>query len=230
MKTSYHIPPFAQRCRQAADQAWKASFEHPFVRELAKGTLDKQKFRFYQMHDARYLEAFADATSLIAVRCRQPKDKLWFIEAARLALVVEGELHAGYGKTLGYNEKDIAELELTLNNAAYQNHMVATAQRGSLLEAVAAITPCPWLYIDLGQHLLQELKTIPDDHPYANWLRMYSNPQFNDYMENLLERLQRFSEESDASTCQRAVEAFVMSARYEYLFWEAAYTNQKWPV
>lgn len=226
----FTVPPFARACITAAADAWGASFGHPFVRALAEGTLDSERFRFYQMQDARYLEAFADAASLISIRCADPGDKLWFIDAARLALVVEGELHAGYGRKLGYTPEDVAAIELTPNNRAYQNHMVTTAQQGSLVEAVAALVPCPWLYIDLGQHLLRELGTIPDAHPYADWLRTYSDPQFNQYMEDILDRLQRFADAADDATRARAVNAFVTSARYEWMFWDQAWTSQAWPV
>lgn len=226
----FTVPPFASACIDAAAGAWRASFDHPFVRALASGELDAERFRFYQMQDARYLEAFADASALIATRCSSPADKLWFIDAARMALVVEGELHAGYGRRLGYGPKEIAALELSPNNRAYQNHMIATAQTGTLVEAVAALAPCPWLYVDLGQHLLRELGTIEDAHPYAAWLRMYSDPQLNEYMENLLERLQRFADAADAGARARAQTAFVASARYEWMFWEQAWTQQAWPV
>ncbi len=229
-RSGFTVTPFARECRDAADGAWGASFDHPFVRSLADGTLDSERFRFYQMQDARYLEAFADACALISVRCVSPADKLWFLDAARLALIVEGELHAGYGRSLGYGPDDIARLELTPNNRAYQDHMVASASRGSLLDAVAAIAPCPWLYIDLGQRLLEGLGEIPEDHPYAAWLRMYSDPAFDDYMNNLLERLQRFAEETDETGRARAKTAFVTSARYEYMFWQQAWERQSWPV
>lgn len=227
---AFTVPPFAASCLDAAGDAWQASFDHPFVRALADGSLGAERFRFYQMQDARYLEAFADASSLVSTRCTRPADKLWFIEAAQLALVVEGELHAGYGEKLGYGLDDIAALELTPNNRAYQNHMIATAQRGTLAEAVAALTPCPWLYIDLGQHLERKLGTIPDKHPYADWLRMYSDPEFNEYMDNLLERLQRFADASSEAACDRAREAFAVSTRYEWMFWQQAWTQQAWPV
>jgi thiaminase/transcriptional activator TenA len=226
----YPVPPFAEECIDAAGDSWAASFDHPFVRALAEGTLDSDRFRFYQMQDARYLEAFSDAAALISTRCVDPNDKLWFIDAARMALVVEGELHAGYGDTLGYGPDDIAALELTPNNKAYQDHMIATAQRGTLVEAVAALTPCPWLYIELGQHLLHELGTIADDHPYADWLRMYSDPGFNEYMENILERLQRFADAADDAARTRAQDAFRMSARYEWMFWQQAWERQGWAV
>jgi thiaminase/transcriptional activator TenA len=231
MERAFDVPPFAQRCMEAAGQAWGASFAHPFVRALSAGTLDADRFRFYQMQDARYLESFADAASLIATRCVRPDDKLWFVDAARMALVVEGQLHAGYGKTLGYGPEDIAAVPLTPNNLGYQNHMVAMATRGTRVEAVAALTPCPWLYIDLGQHLMAEHGgAVADSHPYAAWLRMYADPGFNSYMDNILERLQRFADAADEPARSRAVTAFVQSAQYELMFWEQAWTGQKWPV
>jgi thiaminase/transcriptional activator TenA len=226
----FDVPAFARTCLQASGQMWRASFDHPFVRALAQGELDGDRFRFYQMQDARYLEAFSDASALISTRVDRPDDKLWFIDAARLALVVEGELHAGYGEALGYGPEDIAALELTPNNRAYQDHMISTAMRGTLVEAVAALTPCPWLYIELGQHLLDELGTIDDDHPYAEWLRMYSDPEFNDYMQNLLARLQRYADAADDAARERAVEAFRTSVRYEWMFWQQAWEEQDWPV
>jgi len=227
---SYTVPAFAEECLEAAGEAWHAAHDHPFVRALADGSLDSDRFRFYQMQDARYLEAFADATSVISTRCPDPDDKLWFIEAAQMAVVVEKELHAGYGEKLGYDADDVARLELTPNNRAYQNHMVATAHTGSLVEAVAAITPCPWLYVDLGQQLEAEMGDVPADHPYADWLEMYRDPDFNEYMDNLLERLQRFAVASDPVTRERAKDQFVLSVRYEWMFWDQAWTRQEWPV
>jgi thiaminase/transcriptional activator TenA len=227
---AFAVPPFARACLEHAGAAWGAAFSHPFVTALASGSLEPQRFRFYQMQDARYLEAFADACALVSTRTPAPNDKLWFLDAARLALVVEGQLHAGYGKTFGYTDADIAALELTPNNRAYQDHMVATATRGSLVEAIAAITPCPWLYIDLGQWLLRELGQIEDTHPYAAWLRTYADPGFNEYMTSLLERLERAANAAGEAERARAKEAFLVSVRYEWMFWEQAWIAQRWPA
>lgn len=224
------VPPFGRACIQAAGDVWGASFTHPFVQALADGTLAPERFRFYQMQDARYLEAFADACSLVSTRCVAPDDKLWFIEAARLALVVEAQLHAGYGARLGYTAQEIAALDLTPNNRAYQNHMVAAAQRGTLVEAVAALTPCPWLYTELGRHLEEQLGTIPDDHPYGDWLRTYADPGFVIYTNELLAHLQRYADAHDEAARERARAAFVTSARYEWMFWQQAWEGQTWPI
>ena len=49
-------------------------------------------------------------------------------------------------------------------------------------------------------------------------------------MDALLGRLQRFADAADEAARARAVESFVVSARYEFLFWEQAWTFQEWPV
>lgn len=224
------VPRFAEECKQASGEAWGASFEHPFVRALADGSLSTGKFKFYQMQDARYLEAFADACSLISTRCNETDDKLWFIEAARLALVVEAQLHEGYGARLGYTRKEIAALSLSPDNRAYQNHMISSAASGSLLESVAAMTPCPWLYTELGMYLQDRHGRVDDDHPYADWLRTYADPSFVEYTNALLSRLERFAAAHDQAARDRAKEAFAVSARYEWMFWEQAWNLQTWPV
>lgn len=224
------VPEFARACLGAADAAWKASHEHPFVEALIDGSLDAERFKFYQMQDARYLEGFADACSILSTRFALPGDKLWFIDAARLAIVVERQLHEGYGERLGYTAADIAALKRTPNNQAYVNHMLTCARHGSLLEGVAALAPCPWLYTDLGQHLVPAPGDIPGDHPYADWLATYADPGFVTYTNELLAILQRLADSHGDTWHERAVDAFVASARYEWMFWEQAWTRQSWPV
>lgn len=228
MQSPFPIPPFALECKLYANESFGASYKHPFVIALANGTLDPKIFRFYQIQDAKYLESFSDACAILSTKVKDPDDKLWLIDAARMALVVEGQLHLGYGKTLGYDAKTIADTEPTPSNLAYQNHMVSTALKGSILEGFCAIAPCPWLYIELGQHLLREKGTIPDDHPYASWLKMYSDPGFNDYMTHLLAKLEKYSLGTDIATKQRAKVTFQQSCNYEWMFWEQAWTNQNW--
>lgn len=224
---------FTDRCRDRAADAWDASFDHPFVRALVDGSLDAERFKFYQMQDARYLEAIADAFVKIGTRCPEPDDKLWFVEAAQRALETERSLHLHYGDQLGYGPDDLRTLELTPNNRAYQNHMLERTERGTRLAALAAVAPCPWLYRELGQHIWKELGgSVDDDHPYADWIRRYADPDPEEAMDirELVDRLDRWAEQHDEEARTRAVDAFQTSARYEWMFWEQAWTRQEWPV
>lgn len=227
---SLHIPEFAARCREACHEEWESAATHPFVRALIDGSLDSDRFRFYQMQDARYLEAYADTCSLLSTRFTAPSDKLWFIDGARLAIVVEQELHAGYGQKLGYTPEDVASLVCSPNNTGYQNHMLQAAGQRSLVEGLAALAPCPWLYTDIGMRMMEELGEIPEDHPYADWLATYADPSFVTYTSQLLAILERTAGEHVGARLDAAVEAFRQSVRYEWMFWEQAWTMQEWPI
>ena len=50
---------FSEHLRQLAAPIWEAQLHHPFVVALGKGTLPLQKFRYYILQDARYLEELA---------------------------------------------------------------------------------------------------------------------------------------------------------------------------
>lgn len=226
---SFEVPPFAALCLEAAVEDWRASFEHPFLLGLLDGTLDEEKFRYYQMQDARYLQTYADVCSMISVRFKDAGRKLWFIEGARLALVVERELHEEYGRKLGYTGEDIANLVLSPDNRAYQNHLLTSARSDSLLTAVAALAPCPWLYADIGQQVIHRFTELPEDHPYADWLATYADPTFVVYTNELLAHLQYVADRfPDPDHQSDAIEAFVLSAKYEVKFWEQAWTLQGW--
>jgi thiaminase/transcriptional activator TenA len=225
-----NIPPFAARCHLASRSTWEASFNHPFVQSLIDGTLSEERFRFYQMQDARYLEAYADVCSILSTRFSKPSEKLWFIEGAKLALVVEQELHSEYGKELGYTAQDIASLELTPNNRAYQNHMISLATRGSLLEALAALAPCPWLYSDIGIGIEEKVGVIPSEHPYGRWLATYTDPAFRTYTDEMLAFLEYEAGQHGAEYHERAMRAFDLSVRYEWLFWDQAWNGQDWSI
>jgi thiaminase/transcriptional activator TenA len=204
----------------AAD-AWGASYDHPFVRALVDGSLDSERFKFYQMQDARYLEAIADAFVQIGIRCSDPNDKLWFVAAAERALQTERSLHLHYGDQLGYGPADIRALILTPTNRAYQNHMPERTQRGTRLAALAAVAPCPWLYRDVGTRIWDELGgSVDDNHPYADWIRRYADPDPDESMNigELTGRLDRWAQGMDEATQERALEAFATSTRYEWMF------------
>ncbi len=227
LSSVFTVPPFARECFSRSQQEWVRAESHPFVRALIDGSLDPDRFRYYQMQDARYLEAYADTCSLISVRMRSPEDKMWFIEGARLAIVVERQLHEEYGKQLGYDAKQIATMALSPDNRAYQNHLLTVARSGTLLEAIAALTPCAWIYSDLGLQIMNEVGDIPEDHPYCDWLKMYADPSFLHYTNDLLAHLQRQADLEIADMYRSAaIEQFRLSVGYEYLFWDQAWNSQ----
>lgn len=222
------MPPFARRCRQAADKIWGRSFKHPFVQRLKDGTLDSERFRYYLLQDARYLEACADVCSLISTKIvDDPEDKLWWIEAAKQCLSDQAQLEANWGKKMGYGPKDVRKVQLSPSHLAYQSHLLGVARQGDLVECVAAFAPYPWLYTELGKTFEADISVL-SENPYADHLRSFVHDDLNEYMQTLLAKLQKYADRASEDARRRAVEAFVLSCRYDWMFWQQAWDLEKW--
>ncbi len=67
--------------------------ELPFNKELANGTLTRERFQFYMIQDALYLEQYSRALAVAAAKAPDPAAMQQFAHAAEEALVVERALH-----------------------------------------------------------------------------------------------------------------------------------------
>ena len=65
---------FAEELRRAAAPIWEAILEHPYLKELASGTLPRETFRFYVQQDWLYLQEFTRTAALTAARCPDVKE------------------------------------------------------------------------------------------------------------------------------------------------------------
>ncbi|HLS61007.1 MAG TPA: thiaminase II, partial [Virgibacillus sp.] len=46
---------FSERLREKVDPIWSSYLEHPFVKGIGEGTLDREKFEHYMKQDYIYL-------------------------------------------------------------------------------------------------------------------------------------------------------------------------------
>ena len=59
---------------------------------------------------------------------------------------------------------------------------------------------------------------------------MYNSPEFAELADWLRSFIDRTAEGMGESERQRMEEAFLVSSQYEYMFWDAAYRMEEWPV
>jgi thiaminase/transcriptional activator TenA len=149
----------------------RACLEHPFVRGIADGTLDSAKFAYYVGQDTFFLEAFARAYSIAAAKSPGWEEFNTFHELAG-GVLEELRLHEGYAKDWGV---DLRQVEPTAATRRYTDFLLATAWGDAIDATIAAMTPCMRLYAFLGQNLAHP--EIPT-HQYADWIRTYSDPEF----------------------------------------------------
>jgi thiaminase/transcriptional activator TenA len=194
----------------AANADWAGrTLAHPFVRGLADGSLPVDNFRRYVAQDAYFLEAFARAYAHCLAQSTARADLQAF--AGLIAGVMdELKLHAGYAERW---KVDLAAVVPGAATHAYTEFLIGLARLGGIGLTTAAMTPCMRLYAFLGQELAKG-NVAPT---YAEWVRTYAAPEFEDLARTLEDLLDWHGTDTPAvrNAYRRAMEL-------EYGFFDAS--------
>ncbi|HSF09759.1 MAG TPA: thiaminase II [Nitrospirales bacterium] len=220
---------FSEQLRNRAAPIWAAQLQHPFVVALGKGTLPAKKFQYYILQDARYLEELARVFALGSAKATDGDTALRFAKLVEDTITVERGLHESYGKQWALSPKDMRSTPLSPTNYAYCRHMRSVAQTGTLGEITVVALPCAWVYCEVGHHLLKKA-TPKFSHPYYEWLQLYGSPEFAEVTRWLREVVDRCAKTAGRAEKARMEEAFLISSQYEWMFWDMAWREEKWPI
>ncbi|RAV22132.1 thiaminase II [Paenibacillus contaminans] len=218
---------FSKQVRQEADKIWQASFDHPFVTGIADGSLPIESFRYYVMQDAYYLSQFARVQALGAAKA----DDLFTTN--RMAVHAQGtygaelSLHEKFSKLLEITEEEKAAFEPAPTAYAYTSHMYRAAYMGHLGDVIAAILPCYWLYYEIGERLKG---SKPGNPIYQEWIDAYGGEWFGELVKEQIDRFDEIAAKVTEADRERMKRHFLISSKYELMFWEMAYRLEKWPV
>jgi thiaminase/transcriptional activator TenA len=226
---------FSQRLWRRADAVWEAQHRHPFVRGVGDGTLDLEAFKFWLRQDYLFLVEYARVLGLAAAKAPDLETMTRFAGLLNETLRVEMGLHRSYAAEFGISEEELEREEMAPATRAYTDFLVRTAAVGDFAGLVAALTPCMWGFCEIAQRLAAgpqpaDAPARPAGGRYRRWIEMYSSPEFAELAAWCRDLLDRLAEGLGAEEQQRLEDAFLTSSRYEYLFWEAAYRREGWPV
>ena len=220
---------FCNHLKQLAQPIWDAQLTHPFVVALGKGTLPQRKFKYYILQDARFLGDLARVFSAAAQKAPEAESALRFNKLAEETILVERSLHESYGKKWKMTAQQMTSVPMAPTNYAYTRHMLSVAATGSAAEITVVALPCAWIYCVVGKHLLK--KGLPKaGHPYRDWLLLYASPEFAAVQEWMRAKVDQWAKEASKAERRRMEEAFVISSRYEWMFWEMSWNEEEWPV
>jgi thiaminase (transcriptional activator TenA) len=220
---------FSDSLRKRAASIWKAQLRHPFVVALGNGTLPERKFRYYILQDARFLSDLARVFAAGAQKAPDADSALRFAKLVDETIITERGLHESYGTRWKMTKNQMSSVPMAPTNFAYTRHMLAVAQSGTAAEITVVALPCAWIYCVVGHHLLRDGPPKPD-HPYRDWLMLYASPEFAAVQQWMRKKVDLWAKDAGRNERRRMEEAFVISSRYEWMFWEMAWNEETWPV
>ena len=209
---------------EIGEPIWQAQKNHPFVVELADGSLDRAAFEHWLKQDYRYLQDYARLWALAGTTAREEERMTALLDIAHTVLDTEMDLHRSFAADYGISQDELEATEKAPTCVAYTNFLLRTAYEGSIAEIAAALYPCMQGYLDIADHMAE---LADDTHEYTPFIETYTGEEFREdvawgqaFVDDCWER---YPGEREAME-----DAFLMSAKLEYRFWEMAYTEEGW--
>lgn len=204
---------------EAARPLYAKIVQHPFLRGLADGTLARAKFDYYLKQDALYLWEFARALSVLAAKAPRQDWMSTLNQHAIDAVQTEMALHKDLLK------ESAGGAGMAPANRAYTSHLLASVHQRPFFEGLAAMLPCYWVYWEVGKELKKRGSKDPD---YQRWIDQYADPSFGAAVNAVLAMIDAEAQRAGPEERARARELFLLSVRYEYMFWDMAWREQEW--
>lgn len=219
---------FSHELRKEAEHIFEACYNHPFLKGIAEGHLGAEQLIHYVKQDFEYLNAMIQARALGMAKCTNREDMEMFNTSISFILNSEVHPHNNFCKVAGVNYEDLQGFPLAPTAQHYISHMLNVAHEGTLGEIIAVTLPCPWIYLYIGERIIEEYQPT-ENHPFYDWITFYGaqeEPRMNSYLKKLDELAEKASEEEKA----KMKEHFMLSCQLEYMFFDMAYKIEQWPV
>ena len=211
---------------EIAEPLWEEQLEHPFVKGLGQGTLEEECFKRWVLQDYRYLMEFARVFAWAVAKADTLHAMSWYAGVLDLTLNTEMDLHRQYAARFGLTPSELEAEPMWPTTRAYTDFLVRTSADGDMLDLLAALLPCAWGYVYIARRLAEE--DSPRDQRYADWISQYSSEEFSEALDWLRKEMDRLGAGISDEKMNRIREIFLISTRYEWLFWEMCWVGESW--
>jgi thiaminase/transcriptional activator TenA len=141
--------------------------------------------------------------------------------------MVERGLHEGFLADLEVTQEKADQTAPTPTTLAYTSYLLKSASLCDYPEVLGAVLPCYWIYWEVGKALLGRGSPNPQ---YQRWIDTYAGEEFGTLVGTVLNLTDSVCEDLNPTQKAHVMEAFVITSRYEWMFWDAAWQLEGWPV
>ena len=220
---------FSDRLFKKVEPVWNSYLEHPFVKGIGQGTLDKEKFIHYMKQDYVYLIEYSRVFAIGSAKANDLETMTLFANLLHGTMNFEMDLHREYAEKFGISNNDLENTEPSATMTAYTSYMLGQAQLGGVENAIAAVLACAWSYSWIGKHLSNWPGAL-DHELYGSWVRTYSSAEFSKIAEDCIYLINKIAKNKPEHELKKLEEIFIHTSYFEYMFWDMAENISLWPV
>ena len=218
------IVSFSKLIWGSISEIYDKTLNHKFIKELSTGDLPVDKFGYYISQDLLYLDFYSKVLAIASTKASTPEDQRILINQSIYAAFGETGMHRYYIDTY---KLDIPK-RMGPSAFSYSHYLLSIALSEPLSVTVAALYPCAIIYAEIGLELGRTYKK--EGNIYSKWIEEYSNPAFMESAMSVRDILDRSAVDAPQAEKDKMKEAFTVSAKLEYLFWDDAYNLRSWGI
>ena len=206
------------------EPAFQGILRHPFVTGLTDGRSHRglRSLSRTELPVPRRVRSRAGATR---ARGGEAGDVEFFARRAAFALAGERDFVERLAAELDLPHETLRPAEPSPTCLGYSSFVKQAVAYGDYRAGLGAGLPCYLLYWETSKALAH---TGSRDPRYQRWIDMYVDPSFEEGVLGAFGGRPRLRGRRRRDAQSVAVNA-VISARYEWLFWEPAYRGDEWP-
>lgn len=205
------------------EKFWNSYLEHPFIKELGEGTLDKEKFKNYLIQDYLYLKEYSKVFCVGLIKAKTMDEMKFYYNSIKGTMNDETATHIKYLEGFGLTAKETEQYEAHLTNTSYTSYMHGIALTGDLKEIAIVTMPCTWSYQYIGKHIAKNYKDKLEKNFFKEWIEEYASEGFEDFTNAWIDYINDLCKDIDEDEKKKLLGIFIKSSMYELKFWDMAY-------
>ena len=214
---------FSQQIEACAEKLWPRYLCHPFITQMADGTLPLEKFRYYMLQDYLYLR---DYTKILAAILQKADTfgQIRFVSGLIESTIGETyRTHIPYMKRLGITEDEIRKAHTHIDNCASSHYMLCEAQNGDMLTGLVALLNCSWSYAYIAEQMVQQYPGALQNKMYGAWFAGYISEEYRKANQDLIDRIDAMAVSIPPKEEERLCELFEKCCLFDLRFWDMVY-------
>ena len=202
---------------------WESMTHHRFVSQMADGSLSPDIFKTYFLQDYVFVNDLVPLAAQGIAKAPNLDAASIFNEFLAGVLDPENDLFMRFFDELGATQEDYSSAKASPTTQAFGDFLVRTSFEGTFDEIALLLYVTEGTYLDWGSRLLTE-GANPENSVYREWIDLHGPSVLG----GLVSWLEDYINNHSQITEERADHLFHTALRYEFLFWESAYDDEKW--
>ena len=216
--------------RKNSGRLWTDATDHAFITELGDGSLPEYKFRRYFIQDYVFVNHLAKVAGLAVAKAPDLDAARPFGEFLSVLLGAEGSLFLGAFDVMNVPDHEFRNAAPLPTTDAFSNYLVGLASAGTFADICCAMYVVEGVYLDWADRLDRAgARPADSDNPlggiYQEWVDIHTDASLGPFVRFLASQVNSAS----PSRIGDFQVIFDQVARYEFAFWEMAYSGENWP-